>query len=185
MENWSIQQAIDAYNSFDGDLINYNTTKYEMRHYLFYGVMMNCIDFRTHKCDFDNGMVQVMEFLSSLGNMENLNRKIADGTIQEGEIGHTSNDTALVDGLITINGVNASSVINMLYSFDNESVTFVGYPTNNSRGSYAEIPISFGIMSVAENKEAVWEALSQMFFLIISCLSSAETRWVCLLQIKQ
>ncbi len=52
----------------------------------------------------------------------------------------------------------------MLYAFNEEPFTFVGYPTNNGRGSFAEIPISFGIMSVTENKEAIWEALSQMFF---------------------
>ena len=153
--NWTVNQAIDAYNSFDGDFLANNFTKYDIRHYFFYGVMMDCIDCRTHTCDFNKGLINVLDFLTGLPQIEK--------RFDDPNIGQIGNNTALVKEL-QINGINSSYAVNVLMNFYNEPMTFVGYPTDSGKGSYADIMTGFGIMTYCEQKEKVWEALSMLIF---------------------
>ena len=154
-ENWTIQQAIDAYNSFDGDFLADNYTKYDIRHYFFNGVMMDSIDCRSHTCDLDSALVPVLDFLTGLPPME---KRFGDP-----DIGQIRNNTALVKQL-EINGINYHYASSVLMNFENEPMTFVGYPTNNGRGTYTDVTGGFGIMTNSNHKKEAWGAVSRLFF---------------------
>ena len=156
-ENWTIDDAISAYNSFNGDFLADMYTKYDIRHYFFYGAMMNCIDFNAHTCDFDSSLAPVLDFLTGLPPME---KRLGDNTAIIGQI---HDNTALVKEQ-WINGINQSYASEVLRTYVNEPMTFVGYPTNNGRGSYTEISGGFGIMANSNHKEEAWGAVSELFF---------------------
>ena len=156
-ENWTVQQAIDKYNSFPGDFLSYMMTEYDMRHYFFKGIMLNCIDFEDHTCDFNNGLGPVLDFLVGLPPMEK--RFYA----QESEIGHIQNDTALVKEL-WIAGISSNYANDILMDFGHDPFTYVGYPTDNGKGTITEAGAAFGIMENSENKSEAWEVLSQVIF---------------------
>ncbi len=154
MENWNVQQAIDAYNSSDGKLLLWMSREYDLNSYFFYGAMMSCIDFSSHSCVFGNDFVQTMDFLKSVPDCWAI-------------YGNDADQVADPEGLVRmmeINGINEKCAWTILTAFKDAPVTFVGYPTNNGRGSFTDIPISLGILSNTKNKEAVWEAVSEMFF---------------------
>jgi hypothetical protein len=154
MENWTIQQAIDAYNSFSGDFLSNMHTDYELRHYFFKGVMKSCIDIKSHTCDLKTGLVPSLEFLTSIP---------AQGKRHGEAVGEVSNNTALVKEM-WINGINNYYSGEMLRNFGNEPVTFVGYPTSNGSGTYAVVNIAFGIMDNCSHKKEAWNAIEDLFF---------------------
>jgi len=154
MENWTIQQAIDAYNSFSGDFLSNMHTDYELRHYFFKGVMKSCIDIKSHTCDLKTGLVPSLEFLTSIP---------AQGKRHDEAVGEVSNNTALVREM-WINGINNYYSGEMLRNFGNEPVTFVGYPTSNGSGTYAVVNIAFGIMDNCSHKKEAWNAIEDLFF---------------------
>lgn len=153
-ENWTIQQAIDAYNSFDGDFLAQMYTKYDIRHYFFDGMLMNCVDFDNYTCNFHDGLTTVMEFLTAIPPMEK-----RFGTV----IGSTVDNTALVKQ-IWIPGINSYYSNETLYNFKNEPISFVGYPTDNGKGTIVKIDTAFGITSTGKHQEEAWDALSQLVF---------------------
>lgn len=154
-ENWTIQQAIDAYNNFSGDFLAENFTKYDIRHYFFKGVMMNSIDCKTHTCNLDNSLAPVLDFLTGIPETEK--------RFDDPNIGQIRSNTALVKQ-IEINGVNYFYADSVLMNFQNEPMTFVGYPTNNGRGTYTDVTAGFGIMTNSKHKEEAWGAISRLFF---------------------
>lgn len=157
LENWSIQQAIDAYASFDGDFLSMMYTKYDIRHYFFKGMMVSCVDLEHHTCDFGRGLAPVLDFLTGLPPMEK--RFDADPS----EIGKIADNTALVKEL-SISGINEYYSGEILRNFQHEPFTFVGYPTDNGSGTYTDINSAFGIMSNSSHKNEAWEVLSQLVF---------------------
>ncbi|MDO4864823.1 MAG: extracellular solute-binding protein, partial [Ruminococcus sp.] len=154
-ENWTVRQAMDAYDSFGGDFLSDMFTKYDIRHYFFKGVMMDSIDCKAHTCDFDNTLVPVLDFLTALPPMEK--------RFDDPNVGQIHNNTALVKEL-PINGINNFYAQLVLMDFQNEQMTFVGYPTNNGRGSYTDVTGGFAIMTNSPHKEEAWGAISQLFF---------------------
>ncbi|MBR5684099.1 MAG: extracellular solute-binding protein [Ruminococcus sp.] len=154
-ENWTIQQAIDAYNSFGGDFLAENYTKYDIRHYFFNGVMMDSIDCRAHTCDLNSALVPVLDFLIGLPPMEK--------RFGNPDIGQIHNNTALVKQL-EIKGINYFYASSVLMNFQNEPMTFVGYPTNNGRGTYTDVTGGFAIMTNSKHKKEAWGAISRLFF---------------------
>ncbi|SEK28712.1 ABC-type glycerol-3-phosphate transport system, substrate-binding protein [Ruminococcus sp. YRD2003] len=156
-ENWTVDEAIAAYNSFSGDFLADMFTKYDIRHYFFNGVMLDSIDCKSHTCDLDSSLVPVLDFLTQLPPME---KRLGDGTAIIGQI---HDNSALVKEQ-QISGINQFYASEILRTFGNEPMTFVGYPTNNGKGSYAEISCGFGIMENSKHKEEAWQAISELFF---------------------
>jgi len=155
-ENWTVQDAVGAYNSFSGDLISNMYTKYDLRHYFFKGVMASCIDYKSHTCDLENGLAPVLSFLSSIPDTGNRNTS--------GEAaGDVTSGTALVQEM-WINGINTYYPTEMLRCFGNEPVTFVGYPTSSGKGSYADVADAFGIMANSPHQSEAWDVLAQTIF---------------------
>ena len=89
-----------------------------------------------------------------------MEKRLGDSTAVIGQI---HDNTALVKEQ-WINGINWYYASEILRTFGNEPMTFVGYPTNNGCGSYTDVAGGFGIMAGSEHKEAAWEALSELFF---------------------
>ena len=155
--NWTMQQAIDSFNDFNGDFLADMYTKYDMRHYFFHGIMMDCIDFSGHTCDFSSELPEVIDFLDSVPVME---KRFGDSTAVIGQI---HDDTALVKEM-WIPGISSHYASDVLCNFADEPFTFVGYPTNSGKGTYASVPSAFGIMSNSKHKAEAWDVLSQLFF---------------------
>ena len=155
MENWTVQQAMDAYRSCDGKLLSLMSKDCDINDYFFYGAMTDCIDFKMHTCDFNNGLVQTMDFLTDIPEF--------DWIIEEYEVDSIADHEGIVQ-MLEIDGINFKCAWSIVCFYENNPVTFVGYPTNSGSGSYTDIDLSFGIVSNSDNKETAWKALSQMFF---------------------
>ncbi len=155
--NWTMHQAMDACNDFGGDFLADMYTKYDMRHYFFHGIMIDCIDFRGHTCDFSTELPEVIDFLDSVPVME---KRFGDSTAVIGQI---HDNTALVKEM-WIPGISYYYADEILRNFADEPFTFVGYPTNSGSGTYASVPSAFGIMANSKHKDEAWVVLSELFF---------------------
>ena len=166
-ENWTIDDVVMAYEQLPDDMKLLHSQlcdPQEVCSYVTYKLSGKCVDFENNTCDFRTPVfAEALDFAGRFGS-ENAELKYStDLTSYVGEEFQNEmiNDRALISQII-ITSFNQSVAWSVCYDFGGEAVTFVGYPSEDGRGSVADCRWLYGISSDTPNKEAAWKFIVYM-----------------------
>lgn len=171
-ENWTVQQAINTYNSMPDnmDFLYQSSSNYDLANFIMKKAARNCIDFQNYTCDFSKPeFSSLLNFLSTAS----YNVKVSNSDFSQMSDDEISmyfnelnmaiiNDKALVNEF-SISGFNDTLGWNICSYFGGEDVTYVGYPTNDGIGTVTEASFMFGILENSDNKQGSWEFINSLF----------------------
>ena len=165
--NWSVEQALDAYNNlpYKGDLLYEQYSAKDVQGYLLKKAPLDCIDYKNRKCDFSK-MLDIFSFLKTTDFQNRTELMSAMSSEESSQFlkdmqMKLMNYQALV-GRIWIKGVNDWYAVD--YSrFGGSDITFVGYPSFNGNGAYTQVDRMFAISENCSDKAAAWEFISLYF----------------------
>lgn len=168
-ENWNAGDAISFYNSLtDGKNFWNADSETALADYMLKIEGMNCIDMKANTCDFSGAFTELLDFCKQNPVKVKSNpdfSQMDNGDwyfFQQEELCGGLNDVQLVYPII-INGFNFSLAQKTFCYFNEEDITFVGYPSENGCGAYIQpAEALIGICGQSGNKEAAWELVNRM-----------------------
>jgi len=168
MENWTPQQAIEAYRSMPENMEFLYDSGDGNRNANFFmtKAARSCIDMKNYSCSFNNQeFINILDFLPQLSYQKH-NYSI-EMTEEEIEIYFKElnmsyiNDKSLISE-ININGLNHQLGYNIFADFGGENITFVGYPSEDGNGYITGADHMYGISKSCQNTDAAWEFISYL-----------------------
>lgn len=167
MENWKISDVVRTYEKLPDDmklLHREPCTAQDVCNYVTYKLSDKCVDFENYTCDFSSpALTDALDFAGRFGK-ENADLKYStDVTTYSGDEfqNELKNNGALISE-ISLTSFNQAVAWNVCYDFGCEPVTFVGYPSEDGRGSVSDCRWLYGISKDSQNKEAAWRFITYM-----------------------
>lgn len=169
-ENWTPEQAIEAYKKYSGQMqyIGVNDSEDALSDYMLLKASRNCVNAVDYTCNFMNTeFISLLDFLHenpSQGSypvdFTTMTPSEFDAFFAEKEM-QMYNDKSLI--YCTYISDFDQAVGNDLYArFGGEDITFVGYPSEDGNGAVTEAFWMFGISEKSENKEAAWSFINYL-----------------------
>ena len=166
-ENWKISDVVRTYEKLPDDMKLLHREpcgSQDVCSYVTYKLADKCVDFENYTCDFSTpALADALDFAGRFGK-ENADLKYStDVTIYSGDEfqNELKNNGALISE-ISLTSFNQAAAWNTCYDFGGEPVTFVGYPSEDGRGSVSDCRWLYGISSSSPNKEAAWRFITYM-----------------------
>ncbi len=113
------------------------------------------VDVSTGKCDFDS-----QNFISMMEYAKTLPEELSEDYF--GEDYWANYESQYRDGRTILSSLSISNIRDINYSVNGyfgEDVSYIGFPTENGKGSYAMANECYAISSRSKNTEAAWEFL--------------------------
>ena len=154
-ENWTVDDMISAYdNAPDGMELMQNANKKSVFENLLYCNLRNFVDYDNKKSRFDTPeMVKFLEFADRFEYIDSIGVS-ADRDIYERFYGMTDNKfllkSAVIHNFTQFHELKAGI-------FNNEEITFVGYPSDDDSGAVFNSDRSISILRDSDNKQGCWE----------------------------
>lgn len=169
-ENWSVEQAIEAYEKYSGEMQFVGTQSEEdfLADYILKKASKNCVDLENYTCNFSNPeFLSLLEFLRDnpkqsayAPDFDAMTEQEVDAFFRDREL-EFINDTSLIKP-VTIDNLG-QALGNEIYTyFGGEDVTFVGYPSEDGIGAVTYTNWLFGISRESKNKEGAWEFINYL-----------------------
>ncbi len=168
-ENWTPQQAIDAYNKYSDSMEFVLTNGDNLPQFMLKKAMRSSVDLSNYTCNFMNSeFINVLDFVSK-ANITDEDTFVDFSLMTDEEISAYMmdretcfiNDKALISAS-EIRGIG-QVVANWMYSgFGGEDVTFVGYPSEDGNGAVTRSSWMYAISEKSQNKEAAWEFINSL-----------------------
>lgn len=153
MENWTPEQAFEAYNNMPEDMsfLYYGHRKYDKLNYFMERVAVDSVDYKNNTCNFSGAFMETLENLNNLPAFQE----------NESDSNALINNQALVEE-VWFFGIN-SAVAQSLYSyFGGEDITFVGYPSESGKGYTMDCFSMLAIPETSQHKPQAYEFISFM-----------------------
>ncbi len=169
-ENWTPEQAIEAYNKYSYSMDFVQTNGDSMTGYMLKKASRSSVDLSAYTCNFMNSeFISVLDFAGRAS--MNDDEPFVDFTMmtdEELQAYHFDMETAFIRDktLISANEIQGISqaTANWMYSgFGGEDVTFVGYPSEDGNGAVTRATWMFAITENSTNKEAAWEFVNSLY----------------------
>lgn len=166
LANWTLDEAIDFYNSIpeDADLLYKMWEGMEsdalwggntLENFIMRRIVRDCIDLPNGTCEFGDTFRQAVEFLEGKDFLKS-NIIQDENTDISAEQWSLINDKAFLNCTM-IAGFNAYLSQEVSSVFGGEDITFVGYPSENGCGAVTETGILCGITANSEMKNEAWD----------------------------
>lgn len=163
-ENWTPEEAIEAYNSKPENSEFMESTGNYIADFFMAKASRSCIDLENYTCDFTN-----KEFITTLEFIKDT-PKIAEEpdlvNMSEDEVSAFFRDkeTALmfdkkIVNEISIAGINDALGNNISALFGGEDTVFVGYPSTDGKGYTTGCDFMYAITDNSPNKEGAWKLI--------------------------
>lgn len=154
-ENWTIDELISAYNNAPPDMeLMQNPDKKSVIENLLYGNLGSFVDYKNKSCNFNSPeMIKFLEFADTFEYIEEKDSNerffgmINDKFLLKKTFVHSFEDFHELQA-----GV-----------FNNEHITFVGYPSEDGSGAIFNSDISFSIFQQSENKAECFDFIQTFF----------------------
>ncbi len=169
-ENWSVEQVIEAYEKYSGEMqfVGTQTEEGFFADYMLRKASKNCVDLENYTCNFSNPeFLSILEFLRDNPkqsaydpDLEAMTDQEIDAFLRDREL-EFINDTSLIKP-VTIDNFGQSLGNQIFSSFGGEDVTFVGYPSEDGEGAYTYTNWLYGISRESKNKEGAWEFINYL-----------------------
>lgn len=167
-QNWTPDEMMNAVNSMPEDMtISKFTDSAEqfMWDFIFHS-SGSFVDYANRTCSFDSaGFVSLLELAKNCPKVD----RALDGDMTEAE--HQvyysekenafKNDKAFMQGMWV--GDYSSYQKEKERVFGDDDVTFVGYPSDNGKGSFLKCESPFAILENSENKDAAWAFIRRFY----------------------
>ena len=173
-ENWTYAEYIDTVTGLK-DIVPYtysglmDSDIYDRQSILSqFNYFKSFFDFESGTCDFDNkDFISILEYCYNSSDNADLNEyEYEDLTIEEQNEQYMKsqlsyrNDQALLYQCYISNFQNYLEIT--AGYFDNEEITFVGYPSNDVTGTQIRFHESLRINASSKNKELAWEFIKRL-----------------------
>ncbi len=171
-ENWTPEQAIEAYQKYSGQMqyIGMNDSENALSDYMLLKASRNCVDAASYTCNFMNTeFTSLLDFLHENPSQGSYPVDYTTMTPSEFDAYFAERDMQMYNDKSLIYCTYISdfdqAVGNDLYArFGGEDITFVGYPSEDGNGAVTEVSSwMFGISKKSENKEAAWSFINYLF----------------------
>ncbi len=168
-ENWTPEQAMQAYTSMPDDMqFVYNSDANSLMQYMIGKSFKSCVNYLDYTCNFTDGkFADVLDFCRENPVKAEVTPDFE--TMNENEIDAYFNDITYAAALdrqlvsvIRISGIDQSLGNQIWGSFGGEDITYVGYPSEDGCGAYTEANWMFGINNTCMNKDGAWEFLNYL-----------------------
>ncbi|MBE6856114.1 MAG: extracellular solute-binding protein [Ruminococcus sp.] len=170
MANWTLDEAIDFYNSIpeDSDLIYEMWASMEdgvlwggntLENFIMRRIVRDCIDLPGGTCEFGDTFRKAVEFLEGKD-------LVKSNIIQDPNSDVNVNAWSLINDKAFFNctmiaGFNAFLTQEVCTVFGGEDITYVGYPSESGCGAITEAGILWGITANSEMKDEAWDLICQ------------------------
>lgn len=169
-ENWTPEQAIEAYKKYSEQMqyIGMNDLENALSDYMLLKASRNCVNAADYTCNFMNTeFTSLLDFLYENPSQGSYPVDFTTMTPSEFDAFFAERDMQMYNDKSLIYCTYISdfnqNVGNDLYArFGGEDITFVGYPSEDGNGAVTEASWMFGISEKSENKEAAWSFINYL-----------------------
>lgn len=170
-ENWTPEQAIEAYKKYSEQMqyIGVNHSEDALSDYMLLKASRNCVNEADYTCNFINTeFTSLLDFLHENPSQGSYPVDYTTMSASEIDVLYTEremqmyNDKSLIF-CVGISYFNAGLGRELYARFGGEDITFVGYPSEDGNGAVTEASWMFGISEKSENKEAAWLFMNSLF----------------------
>lgn len=154
-ENWKIDELISAYNNVPPDMeLMHNPDKKSVIENLLYGNLSSFVDYKNKSCSFNSP--EMIKFLEFADTFEYTKEKDSN----ERFFGMINDKFLLMK-----TSLHSFEDFHKLQAgtFNNEDMTFVGYPSTDGSGAIFNSDISFSIFQQSENKTECLDFIQTFF----------------------
>lgn len=170
-ENWTPEQAIEAYKKYSEQMQYIGMTDSEdaLSDYMLLKASRNCVNAADYTCNFINTeFTSLLDFLHENPSQGTYPVDYTTMTPSEFDAFFAERDMQMYNDKSLIYCTYISdfdqAVGKDLYArFGGEDITFVGYPSEDGNGAVTEASWMFGISERSENKEAAWSFINSLF----------------------
>ncbi|MBE6861871.1 MAG: extracellular solute-binding protein [Ruminococcus sp.] len=169
-ENWTPQQAIDAYNKYSDsmDFLPRHGDENIFHDFMLKKAVQSSVDLSTYTCNFMNSeFITLLDFIGKadfttyIPDYEKMTAEENHALAMDSETAYINDKTLISTS--EIRGIG-QVVANWMYSgFGGEAVTFVGYPSEDGNGAVTRSVWMYAISEKSQNKEAAWEFINSLF----------------------
>lgn len=162
---WTMDEFIDFANKNSSDNSGsgifeptYSTKRNMLSVFISYN-LGSYMDMKTGECNFDGeDFIKLLEFCNRFPKESGVSK--SDSNYWDKTSSGYRNDQILLNDVI----INNFSAIKVLEQGQfGESVTFKGYPSENSNGSAISSPFTIAVMSKAANPDGAWEFVKHFY----------------------
>lgn len=161
--DWTVDQMIETYEKLPKDM---KLTTFDCKEQIL--VMMiftlnECIDYENGTCNFDTPeFKKLVDFCDKFPSEEDaIDWEDEDAFSALTAADNYINNKVLLSELYLTNFTEYIQEIKG--KFNNEPITFVGYPSTNGHGGILSMTQNFSILSNASDKEACWNLIKEFF----------------------
>lgn len=154
MENWTPEQALNAFSNMpeDMDFLDSAWREYDLPNYLIKRVAVDAVDYKNNTCDFGGAFKDMLESINNLPAFQPYDPVGNDNLIK--------NRSLISD--VDLFGINASLTQQTYAWFGGADVTFIGYPSETGKGYVTDAFSMLGILETSSEKREGYEFIELM-----------------------
>lgn len=160
-ENWTIDELISVYANIPQEMeLMQNPDKRNIVENLLYGNLGSFVDYENKSCSFDSPqMIKFLEFVNNFEYTDSVSGSM-NKDMNERFFGMINNKFLLKKA-----SLHSFEDFHELQAgiFNNEPITFVGYPSEDDSGAIFNSDISFSVFQSSENKSECWDFIQTFF----------------------
>ncbi|MCM1314476.1 MAG: extracellular solute-binding protein [Prevotella sp.] len=154
MENWTPEQAFEAFNNMPEDMtfLDNEWKEYDRLNYFIKRVAFDSVDYRNNTCDFGGAFMETLDGINNLPAFQPYEFLGNDNLIK---------NRSLVSDIYLF-GINSTLTQQIYAGFGGADITFVGYPSETGKGYVTDVFSMLGILETSSAKQEGYEFIELM-----------------------